>query len=161
MTCGVRRKTCGCLVGGVPPKIGVMTSFGDLLGPQPVRLPGDPEAEEGIAGGEDPRKIAAESPTASIAWAALAEAALEDGDTIAAYAFARTGYHRGLDQLRKNGWKGFGPVPFDHEPNQGFLRCVAALTRAAQTIDEVDEYERCLELLNECDPHATTALGLA
>ena len=85
----------------------------------------------------------------------------ETGDTIAAYAFARTGYHRGLDQLRRNGWKGFGPVPFDHEPNQGFLRCVAVLARAAQKIDEVDEYERCLELLHECDPHAASALGLA
>ncbi|WP_067475688.1 DUF3151 domain-containing protein [Dietzia timorensis] len=138
-----------------------MTSFGDLLGPPPTRLPGDPEAEEGIATGVDARKVAAESPTASIAWAKLAEDAFDEGDTIGAYAFARTGYHRGLDQLRRNGWKGFGPVPFDHEPNQGFLRCVAVLARAAQKIDEVDEYERCLELLHECDPHAASALGLA
>ena len=67
--------------------------------------------------------------TASIAWAYLAEQALADGATITAYAYARTGYHRGLDQLRRNGWKGFGPVPFSHEPNQGFLRCVAVLAR--------------------------------
>lgn len=138
-----------------------MTSFGDLLGPQPTRLPGDPEAEAAIAAGEDARSVAAAHPSASIAWAALAEQALEAGDAVSAYAFARTGYHRGLDQLRRNGWKGFGPVPFDHEPNQGFLRCVAALARAAQSIDEVEEYDRCLELLHESDPHAASALGLA
>ena len=45
-------------------------------------------------------------------------------ETIEAYAYARTGYHRGLDALRRNGWKGFGPVPWSHEPNRGFLRCV-------------------------------------
>ncbi|WP_425301001.1 DUF3151 family protein, partial [Nocardia farcinica] len=45
------------------------------------------------------------------------------------YAFARTGYHRGLDLLRRNGWKGFGPVPWSHEPNRGFLRSVGALAR--------------------------------
>lgn len=138
-----------------------MTSFGDLLGPQPTRLPGDPEAEDAIGAGEDPRAVAAQHPSASIAWAALAEKALDADDVISAYAFARTGYHRGLDQLRRNGWKGFGPVPFDHEPNQGFLRCVAALARAAKAIDETDEYDRCLDLLNESDPHAAQALGLA
>ena len=43
------------------------------------------------------------------------------------YAYARTGYHRGLDQLRRSGWKGAGPVPWSHEPNRGFLRALAAL----------------------------------
>ena len=141
--------------------MGGMTQFGDLLGPPPTRWPGDPEAEDAIAAGEDPRTVAAAHPTASVAWAALAERAFEANDVISAYAFARTGYHRGLDQLRRNGWKGFGPVPFDHEPNQGFLRCVAVLSRAAQSIGEEDEYIRCLELLNESDPHAAASLGLA
>ena len=45
---------------------------------------------------------------------------------VEAYAYARTGYHRGLDQLRRSGWKGFGPIPFSHEPNRGFLRALAA-----------------------------------
>lgn len=138
-----------------------MTQFGDLLGPPPTRLPGDPEAEEALAAGEDPRSVAAAHPAASVVWAALAEAALDSGDTIGAYAFARTGYHRGLDQLRRNGWKGFGPVPFDHEPNRGFLRSVAALARAARAIEEEPEYLRCLDLLNDSDPHAAAALGLA
>ena len=137
-----------------------MTSFGDLLGPQPVRLPGFPEAEEGLAAGEDPTGIAADNPSCSLAWAYLAEGALADGQPVAAYAYARTGYHRGLDQLRRNGWKGAGPVPYSHPGNQGFLRCVAALARAAEAIGEDDEHDRCLDLLEDCDPRACTELGL-
>ena len=138
-----------------------MTQFGDLLGPPPTRLTGDPEAEDALAAGEEPRTVAASHPSASVAWAELAERALDADDAVSAYAFARTGYHRGLDQLRRHGWKGFGPVPYDHEPNRGFLRAVAALARAAQTIGEEDEYIRCLDLINESDPHAAASLGLA
>jgi len=134
--------------------------MGDLLGPDPVRLPGDPEAEEELAAGENPAIVAAANPSASIAWATLAEQALADDKAVTAYAYARTGYHRGLDQLRRNGWKGFGPVPYSHEPNRGFLRCVAALARAADAIGETDEYARCLDLLDDCDPAARVALGL-
>ncbi|NLV78112.1 MAG: DUF3151 domain-containing protein [Rhodococcus sp.] len=137
-----------------------MTSFGDLLGPQPTLLPGDDEAESALLDREDPAAVAAAHPTASIAWAYLAEAAFESGETIAAYAYARTGYHRGLDQLRRNGWKGFGPVPYSHEPNRGFLRCVAVLAQAAKTIGENDEHARCLDLLEDCDPRAAEALGV-
>ena len=85
--------------------------MGDLLGPQPVLLPGDSEAEAELAANENPAIVAAAHPSASVAWAALAEDALADDKAITAYAYARTGYHRGLDQLRRNGWKGFGPVP--------------------------------------------------
>ncbi|MFZ2173680.1 MAG: DUF3151 domain-containing protein [Rhodococcus sp. (in: high G+C Gram-positive bacteria)] len=137
-----------------------MTSFGDLLGPQPTLLPGDDEAESALLNHEDPASVAAAHPTASIAWAYLAEAALTAGETITAYAYARTGYHRGLDQLRRNGWKGFGPVPYSHEPNRGFLRCVAVLAKAAKEIGESDEYARCLDLLEDSDPRAAEALGL-
>ncbi|MFC9790430.1 DUF3151 domain-containing protein [Rhodococcus sp. NPDC127528] len=137
-----------------------MTSFGDLLGPQPTLLPGDEDAESDLLNHADPKEVAAAHPTASIAWAYLAEAALADGETITAYAYARTGYHRGLDQLRRNGWKGFGPVPYSHEPNRGFLRCVAALATAAKEIGESDEHARCLDLLEDCDPRAAEALGV-
>lgn len=147
---------------------GRVTSFGDLLGPQPVLLTGDDEAESELLNGADPAGTAAAHPTASIAWAYLAEGALErageaekTAEVIEAYAYARTGYHRGLDQLRRHGWKGFGPVPWSHEPNQGFLRCVGALARAAQAIGEEDEYLRCLDLLNDSDPAAAAQLGLA
>ncbi|KAA0111398.1 DUF3151 domain-containing protein [Mycolicibacterium sp. P1-5] len=138
-----------------------MTSFGDLLGPEPVLLPGDIEAEAELLAGEKAAIVAAAHPTASIAWATLAEEALAEDKAITAYAYARTGYHRGLDQLRRNGWKGFGPVPYRHEPNRGFLRCVAALARAADTIGETDEFARCLDLLDDCDPAARGQLGLA
>jgi hypothetical protein len=130
----------------------------DLLGgPDPVLLPGNPEAEAELADGSSPAEVAAHHPTASIAWAALAEAALGRaeralGDTVEAYAYARTGYHRGLDALRRNGWKGYGPVPWSHEPNRGFLRCLTALARAAEAIGETDEQERCTALLRDCDP---------
>lgn len=137
-----------------------MTRMGDLLGPEPVLLPGDPAAEAELAGDENPAVVAATHPSASVAWAALAEAALDEDKAITAYAYARTGYHRGLDQLRRNGWKGFGPVPFSHEPNRGFLRCVAALARAAEAIGETPEYARCLDLLDDCDPAARGQLGL-
>ncbi len=137
-----------------------MTPFGDLLGPPPVLLPGDPEAQADLDSGENPVIVAGAHPTASVAWAALAEEALVDDKAVTAYAYARAGYHRGLDQLRRNGWKGFGPVPFAHEPNRGFLRCVAALARAADSIGETDEFARCLDLLDDCDPAARAELGL-
>lgn len=136
--------------------------MGDLLGPDPVFLPGDSAAETELEAGENPAIVAAAHPTASVAWAALAEAALADEEkVITAYAYARTGYHRGLDQLRRNGWKGFGPVPYSHVPNRGFLRCVAVLAKAADAIGESDEHARCLDLLDDCDPAARAALGLA
>jgi len=137
-----------------------MTSFGDLLGPPPVLLPRDIEAEAGLGAGENPATVAAAHPAASVAWACLAEEALAADKAITAYAYARTGYHRGLDQLRRNGWKGFGPVPYSHEPNRGFLRCVAALARAADDIGESDEFARCVDLLDDCDPAARAGLGL-
>lgn len=124
-------------------------------------LPGDPEAEAQLAAGEHPAMVAAAHPSASVAWAHLAEDALSDDKAITAYAYARTGYHRGLDQLRRNGWKGFGPVPYSHEPNRGFLRCVAALARAADDIGETDEVARCRDLLDDCDPGARSALDVS
>ena len=138
-----------------------MTPMGDLLGPDPILLPADSEAEAELLANENPAIVAAAHPSASVAWALLAEDALADDKAVTAYAYARTGYHRGLDQLRRNGWKGFGPVPYHHEPNQGFLRCVAALARAADAIGETDEYQRCLDLLDDCDPTARVELGLS
>ena len=129
-----------------------------------VSLPEDPALAAIAERGRDHfLEVVAAHPTSSLCWALLAETCLQDeglGGAVAAYAYARTGYHRGLDQLRRNGWKGFGPVPFAHEPNQGFLRCVAALARAAQAIGESDEYARCLDLLDDCDPRARAELGL-
>jgi uncharacterized protein DUF3151 len=136
-----------------------MTLHGNLLGPEPTRLPVDP-AVAALDGGADATEVAAAHPTSSAAWATLAEAALRDGAPVTAYAYARTGYHRGLDQLRRAGWKGFGPVPWSHAPNRGFLRALAALQRAAAEIGELDEAERCATFLADSDPAAPAALGL-
>ncbi|MGB9376364.1 MAG: DUF3151 domain-containing protein [Mycobacteriales bacterium] len=134
-------------------------SHGNLFGEPPqTLLPDVAEAREALESGTDPAAVAAQFPTFSAAWAALARSALERGATIEAYAYARTGYHRGLDSLRRNGWKGFGPVPWSHEPNRGWLRCVHSLGAAALIIEEMDEAARCAELLRESDPKAADAL---
>jgi Protein of unknown function (DUF3151) len=136
-----------------------MSLHGNLLGPEPTLLPVDPAAAE-FDRGADAADVAAAHPASSLAWAVLAERELADARPVAGYAYARTGYHRGLDQLRRAGWKGFGPVPWSHEPNRGFLRALAALQRAAAAIGETDEAERCRVLLTDSDPEAAAALGL-
>jgi Protein of unknown function (DUF3151) len=138
-----------------------MTLESNLFGgPEPTRLPARPEAQAALDSGTDPTQVAATYPDFSAAWAALAERALDANEPVAAYAYARTGYHRGLDQLRRAGWKGYGPVPFSHAPNQGFLRALAALTRAAGAIGDAEEFERCGQFLADSDPEAPAKLGL-
>lgn len=135
-------------------------SFQDLMaGPPPTLLPEDPAAAE-LAAGEDPRAVVRRRPESPLAWASLAESALADEvvDDVAAYAFARVGYHRSLDLLRRNGWKGHGPVPWSHEPNRGFLRALAALAIAAGQIGESPEEARCRDFLRDSSPEAFDAL---
>jgi len=130
--------------------------------PTPTLLPGDATAAEALAEADSDRayaEVAGRFPSYSAAWAALARRALDAGEPVAAYAYARTGYHRGLDQLRRAGWKGHGPVPWAHEPNRGFLRCLHALSRAADAIGESDEAARCAQFLRDCDPAAGDALS--
>jgi hypothetical protein len=141
-------------------------SHGNLLGEPPATLlPGNPEADAELATGDPPAEAAAHHPTVSAAWAALAEEAIDRPeqvltDVIEAYAYARTGYHRGLDALRRNGWKGHGPVPWSHTPNRGFLRALAALARAADRIGEAPEAERCTTFLRDSSAEAADTLGL-
>ena len=82
-------------------------------------------------------------------WAELAEIATVDADR---YAFARVGYHRGLDALRGAGWRGSGLVRWVHEENRGFLRSLEALRSAAESIGEEDEATRCALFLRQLDP---------
>ena len=123
-----------------------------LGGPPPTYLPADPGAAALQAAGSTPRTVAAAHPASSLAWALLAEESLAGGEAVAGYAYARTGYHRGLDALRRAGWKGYGPVPWSHSPNQGFLRALRALGAAAEAIGESDEAERCAKFLKDSDP---------
>ena len=121
-------------------------------------LPEDEEAAAQLAAGTDPYDVAGKHPAFLAAWAALADLAMEKGEAVTSYAFARTGYHRGLDQLRRAGWKGHGPITWEHEPNQGFLRSLHALSRAAAAIGEDDEAIRCATFLR--DSSATAAAQL-
>lgn len=68
------------------------------------------------------------------------------------YAYFRVGYHRGLDALRQNGWRGSGFVRWSEASNRGFLRCLLGLARMANEIGEVDEAERCTIFLAQLDP---------
>lgn len=144
---------------GNPSHIGSLDA--SQLGPQPTYLPDDHpdvEARKRIEAGAEPIDIAADLPASSLAWAALADEAFSEGRLVDSYAYARVGYHRGLDALRGSGWKGHGPVPYSHEPNRGFLRALSALGQAAAAIGELDEAQRIQKFLNDSDPTAAEQL---
>jgi hypothetical protein len=129
-----------------------------MAGPPPTHLPVDPASAE-LDAGEAPATVVRRHPASPAAWAAFAEQARDQGaDDVTVYAYARVGYHRSLDLLRRSGWKGHGPVPWEHEPNRGFLRCLAALALAARAIGETDEWERCSSFLRDSSPTAATTL---
>lgn len=93
--------------------------------------------------------VAAVYPAYLDCWASLAENAT---DHIEAYAYARVGYHRGLDALRASGWRGSGYVRWVEPTNRGFLRSLDALRRAADAIGERSEAERCGQFLRQLAP---------
>ncbi len=127
-----------------------------MAGPPPTRLPEDPAAAA-LAAGDQPEAVVRAHPESPLAWATLADQAAQGADEIdwvTVYAFARVGYHRSLDLLRRNGWKGHGPVPWEHEPNRGFLRSLALLATAARAIGEDAEWERCSAFLRDSSPAA-------
>ena len=129
--------------------------LGDL---SPTLLPDDSVTRDALAAGTPPADVAAAHPDVSLPWAVLAEEALAGGRSIEGYAYARVGYHRGLDALRRSGWRGQGPVPWSHEPNRGFLRALAALSGAAAAIGEDVERDRCRQFVADCDPEAARVL---
>lgn len=98
--------------------------------------------------------VVADHPRDLSGWAALAEVST---DRIARYAAARVGYHRGLDALRANGWRGSGYVRWTAIGNRPFLRCLLMLQNAAASIGEVDEAERCALFLLQLDPSGVPA----
>jgi hypothetical protein len=93
--------------------------------------------------------VAARWPRFLDAWARLGELARDDAE---AYSAFRVGYHRGLDRLRANGWRGNGYVRWRFETNRGFLRALAGLQRTAAAINEQDEALRCAQFLSQLDP---------
>lgn len=93
--------------------------------------------------------VVAAHPSFVAGWAALGDLGR---DPVESYACYRVGYHRGLDALRRAGWKGSGYVRWSHEDNRGFLDCVEGLGRVAGSIGEADEAERCALFLRQLDP---------
>lgn len=112
-----------------------------------------PGSLEALADG-DAAAVAARFPECLTAWASLGEAALDAGRNVEAYAYFRVGYHRGLDRIRKAGWRGTGWVPWKDTGNQGFLRSLRGLAQAAGALNEKDEAERCDSFLAEIAPDA-------
>ena len=130
-----------------------------MAGPPPTHLPEDPAAAE-LVPGANAVDVVRRHPDSPLAWSMLARLAADDADedTVTVYAYARVGYHRGLDLLRRNGWKGHGPIPWEHEPNRGFLMSLALLALAARAIGEDSEWERCSQFLRDSSESAWEAL---
>ena len=95
-------------------------------------------------------RVVAQHPRHLAAWAALGDVAR---DAVESYMAYRVGYHRGLDSLRQNGWKGSGYVRWSAVSNHGFLNCLDGLARTAALIGETDEATRCAQFLLQCDPN--------
>jgi len=93
--------------------------------------------------------VVASAPTFLDGWAQLGRLGR---DPIESYAAFRVGYHRGLDRLRANGWRGSGYVRWQHETNRGFLRALHGLATTARQIGEDDEADRCELFLRQLDP---------
>ena len=130
-----------------------------MAGPPPTHLPVDPATAE-LDAGQAPAAVVRRHPASPAAWAAFAAEAREQGaDDVTVYAYSRVGYHRSLDLLRRSGWKGHGPVPWEHEPNRGFLRSLHALGSAAGAIGEDDEAARCAQFLADSSPTAVRELA--
>jgi hypothetical protein len=89
-------------------------------------------------------------------WARLGDLAR---DPVEAYAYYRVGYHRGLDALRANGWRGSGYVRWSAETNRGFLRALRGLRDQAAAIGEQEEAERCDLFLRQLEPAGVPAEG--
>ncbi|MGA0878497.1 MAG: DUF3151 family protein [Ilumatobacteraceae bacterium] len=89
------------------------------------------------------------NPRSLFGWACLGDVGR---DVLERYAYYRIGYHRGLDALRQNGWRGSGYVRWSAPTNRGFLRCLRGLQTMAAAIGEEDEAERCALFLQQLDP---------
>lgn len=129
--------------------------------PSTVLPESDPAVRHALAQAlhaDDPRAavavVVADNPRTLDAWAALGD---HGRDTIERYAAYRVGYHRGLDALRANGWRGSGYVRWSAPGNRSFLRCLLGLAAMADAIGEADEALRCEQFLLQLDPSGAPA----
>lgn len=128
-----------------------------VLDPEPADALDRLAATDGLPESERRAAIAgvvADHPRCLLAWAMLGEHGRDD---VEAYAAFRVGYHRGLDRLRANGWRGSGYVRWTHPENQGFLRSLDGLRLMATAIGETDEADRCAQFLGQLDPTSRPA----
>ena len=137
-----------------PRPVGLSTSGPPTTVLDPEPAPARAALAEALARPEAERRdaiaaVVADWPRCLAAWTALGDHAR---DVVEAYAAYRVGYHRGLDRLRANGWRGSGYVRWRHETNQGFLGALAGLASCAASIGEADEAERCELFLRQLDP---------
>ncbi|SEB80045.1 Protein of unknown function [Paramicrobacterium humi] len=135
----------------------------NLLGVPETHLPAEPEVDaalENAASVDDIAKVVRAHPASPLAWAVYAERILHPAHPLEGYAAARVAYHRGLDALRKAGWRGQGPIPWSHEPNRGVLRALYALRKAADLIGETDEVARLDQFLRDADDTAAARIEL-
>ncbi|MFM7252995.1 MAG: DUF3151 family protein [Ilumatobacteraceae bacterium] len=100
--------------------------------------------------------VVAANPRSLMAWCALGDLGR---DAVERYAAYRVGYHRGLDALRANGWRGSGYVRWADPSNRGFLGCLRGLGAMAASIGESDEAERIDLFLRQLDPSGEAAGG--
>ena len=110
-----------------------------VLDPEPPAALERLEQAESLAGEERRTAVSAvvaDFPRCLAAWARLGELGRDDVERYAAF---RVGYHRGLDRLRANGWRGTGYVRWVHPENRGFLRSLDGLRAAAEAIGETDD----------------------
>jgi hypothetical protein len=104
-------------------------------------------------------QVCADHPGFLDAWARRGQSAYLAGEPVAAYAYARVGYHRGLDRLRRHGWGGTGEVRWNDPGNRGFLRSLQLLMLAAAALGETDEAARCRTFLLDLDPEDALGIG--
>ena len=121
--------------------------------PLETRIDEPPGSLEALAT-DNAASVAARYPECLAAWASLGETALAAERPVEAYAYFRVGYHRGLDRIRKAGWRGSGLVPWKEAGNRGFLSSLRGLAAAAKAIGEISEAERCTAFLGEIAPDA-------
>ena len=137
-----------------------MSTDGGLLGVPETRLPVDPAAAR-LGAGEDAETVAAAYPVVVAGVGAAGRAGPRRRPDRSRPTRTRgPGTTAALDALRRAGWRGQGPIPWSHEPNQGFLRALAALHRAARAIGETEEEQRTATFLRDSSREAAETLGV-
>ncbi|MHB1526826.1 MAG: DUF3151 family protein [Candidatus Dormibacteria bacterium] len=124
-----------------------------------ARVLADHQSRPDSAAAAEISAVCAAHPGFLDAWARRGQAAYLARDYVAAYAYARVGYHRGLDRLRRHGWGGTGEVHWSDQGNRGYLRSLHLLMLSAARLGESEEAQRCRTFLLDLDPE--DGLGVA